>query len=34
MYSLIKSWLIAKEKGKKISENIKLQILEWKTSIY
>ena len=28
------SWLIAKEKAKKMSENIKLHVLEWKTSIH
>ena len=31
IYFLIKSWLIAKEKTKKMSENIKLHVLfEWK----
>ena len=30
IYFLIKSWLIAKEKAKKISENIKLHVFEWK----
>ena len=30
IYFEIKSWLIAKEKSKKISENIKLHVLEWK----